>query len=401
MIVNRPGVDFLSERNIYLAIKVFSVSVRLVIPLVTYTVGEPYSSDYHDAFLTAWTAGYLYLTLISCGFHDELIRTDKDGLIGNIKCSVIAITVNFSLLAFFLVFFGSEFLELYIVVLIFNYTYSLVICSERVMLYESKKIRLALFSLFIAFSSFFFIVLCYFGLISIEEMLLYCSGVAFFSSLYVFSGMINGFSLSVNDLLTFYKSSFLLSIQVVLIGIYARLEQYIFASYSSSDFSNYFLSMRILDAFFVFLSFQSQYNLISSFRAESKLNILNYAKIPIVLFFGMVVALFFSLAIVHFSSLGLSYPNAESVILLSLFCSPMIILKAANNFFVDLFKREVRDRTNVIVIVIVLCIVSGVPVSIYLIGEFGLVGAIISAYFKLLIFILLAGANEKLQQKII
>lgn len=105
MIVNRAGVDFLSERNIYLAIKVFSVSVRLVIPLVTYTLGESYSSDYHDAFLMAWTAGYLYLTLISCGFHDELIRTDKAGLIGNIKCSVIAITVNFSLLLFFSCFF--------------------------------------------------------------------------------------------------------------------------------------------------------------------------------------------------------------------------------------------------------------------------------------------------------
>ncbi|ELA7831111.1 hypothetical protein Q6U52_001272 [Vibrio alginolyticus] len=399
MIVNRAGVDFLSERNIYLAIKVFSVSVRLVIPLVTYTLGESYSSDYHDAFLMAWTAGYLYLTLISCGFHDELIRTDKAGLIGNIKCSVIAITVNFSLLLFFLAFLGSEFLRLYIVVLVFNYTYSLVICAERVMLYKSKKNRLAIFSLFIAFSSFLFIVLCYFGFISIEEMLCYCSGVAFISSLYIFSGMINNVNVSVNELFTFYRSSFLLSIQVVLIGIYARLEQYIFASYSSSDFSNYFLSMRILDVFFVFLSFQSQYNLISSFKTESKLNILNYAKIPVVLFFGMASVLVLSLAIVHFSSLGLSYPNAKNVILISLLCSPMILLKAVNNFFVDLFKREVRDRTNVIVIV--LCIAFGIPVSMCLISEFGLVGAIISAYFKLIIFILLAGANEKLQPKII
>ncbi|WP_219625482.1 hypothetical protein, partial [Vibrio parahaemolyticus] len=77
------------------------------------------------------------------------------------------------------------------------------------------------------------------------------------------------------------------------------------------------------------------------------MNILNYAKIPVVLFFGMAGVLVLSLAIVHFSSLGLSYPNAKNVILISLLCSPMILLKAVNNFFVDLFKREVRDRTNV------------------------------------------------------
>ncbi|PTP03435.1 hypothetical protein CWN88_08505 [Vibrio splendidus] len=386
-----------SEQNIYLLIKILSVSIRILIPISAYII-VPVENGEQDIFLKAWTVGYLYLTLLSCGFHDALIRTKKNKLTNKIQNAFISITIHFFALFIFVYFYNLEHKFLYFIILLYNYSYSLVICSERILLYKNRKKQLTLYSLITTLLQLFLLLLCYQKLISMEVMLFYTSIMIVLLSLIVFNLHMEKIALSIRGFFLFYRGSLLLTVQVILFGIYGRLEQFIFAGVSSNEFADYFFSMRIMDVFFIFLSFQSQYNLISSFKDDNRLNVINYIKAPFVIFVMMSSILIFILLLCYYKSVSEFLLIKINIVEIALVCSPLIILKATNNYFVDLMKRDSRDKTGAVIISI--CIFIGVPLSILLVREYGVYGAVVSSYIKLIVFSLIAGASEKIKSKL-
>lgn len=381
-----------SERALFFLARMLLVSIRAALPLACLYIAGNDSRSAED-FAEAWTYGFIALAIYSAGFHDVLLRGEGELLINRFAASIIWISIHafFVFLAFavFCYFASTNFSIILFNVLLLNFIYSISLLLERYLLYRNKVLVLLAYS-----CSVFFITSLIFGLAYLKEVENLIFPIFFLAAAWslivllftYFSVLWRGVSYK-NELplLKYYRDAFPLAVQVVALSVTARLEQYIFISSSGGkSIVEYFIIMRLVETLYVFLGFNSQYNLIRSFSANSPLRVKSYLVFASVL---MIATIVLGLLASYAASKGVwGLELTPYLFYLGLLSAPLVIVKAAYNYKLDNLKRKSLDRQS-----IKLILIGGLlsmPAAFILIDTFGIYGALMSAYVFLLVFLL-------------
>jgi hypothetical protein len=381
-----------SERALFFLARMLLVSIRAALPLACLYIAGDDSRSAED-FAEAWTYGFIALAIYSAGFHDVLLRGEGELLINRFAASITWISIHafFVFLAFsvFCYFASTNFSIILFNVLLLNFIYSISLLLERYLLYRNKVLVLLAYSCTV-----FFITCLIFGLAYLKEVESLIFPIFFLAAAWALIVLVfTYFSVSWRGLsyknklplLKYYRDAFPLAVQVVALSVTARLEQYIFISSSDGkSIVEYFLIMRLVETLYVFLGFNSQYNLIRSFSANSPLRVKSYLVFASVL---MIAAIVLGLLASYAASKGVwGLELTPYLFHLGLLSAPLVIVKAAYNYKLDYLKRKSLDRQS-----IKLILIGGLlsmPAAFILIDTFGIYGALMSAYVFLLVFLL-------------
>lgn len=386
----RKRISYLigNDKATYFLSKLMLVGARGIIPFVCLYQLNGAAEEIKE-FSIAWTYGFVYLAVMSAGFHDYFLRgKSKLEVSKYFNISAILIFGHFLITSLMIVTIlpkGTETIHFF--VLTFNFSYSLSILAERSLLFFEKRKTLIIYSAVTATANMLCLAMfvlfqistnTYLALLSIINMLLFS----------VFSRQEYTLTLQpktkFSDFLTYYRRSLPLTIQVILLGVLSRVEQYFFVTYSDpKNIVSYFAAMRCIETLYIFLSFNSQFNLVQSFSKGKGLAISSYNRFALIVFL-MATAV---TALATITNKELQIVDESLLYTISL-CLPLVLLKALYNYFLDTFKAKSQDNSGIKAIII--SSIASTPLILLLISNYGIIGAIASSYVTLVVFVAIA-----------